>query len=1126
MITYAQNFEDVLLARVFRHKPYGFYIDVGAHDPNDLSVTRYFYDRGWHGINIEPIPANHQRFIDQRPRDINLNLALGEKSGTQTLHIIEGRSADGAEGSAFSSFVPAIARAAAKATGGHPVDKVEVPVRTLAEVCASSCREPVDFLKIDVEGWEKQVLMGADFSQTRPVVVVIEAKKPDALFAGFNKIDIIAGWSEWEPILTKAKYRFAHFDGINRFYIREEDADELLPFFALPVGIYDGLEITNKFWVAKSLKQSLVEEDERFIHTEQELARARAELTEAQATCDSLRVNLKELQQQVASSKEAADSLAQQLGQENGRTKMLTEQVEQLEKTGQAGEEKLKAELDANKSLVSQISDQNAKIGQLQGSVEETTARLQHALEQGNLLTDTIEQSRKEAAQLQASLEERIAKVANLAAKLETAAASEAGLQKEKHSLEQKLAEADENRMRLDRDLADLRHDKAKLEQALLDLQALAAAEQRRLRNSETELQKTREDAAQLHTDLKSRIATIARLTATAETFAATREKLHAENQTLQQQVRSVGARQLLLERKLAEVHNEKGALELASGDLQAQIEVGQRSLRDREKELEAAREESRCLDSDNRELRDRVSALNQRLSLIRTMAVENAWKRRHRVRLALLRWFPPLARLRHVYPESELEIGSIEDLLRPARLTKAKTNKKSSSDSPPQSVAAKNVVQEKPDEEKAPAQTGTRRKVSSKLKISVITPSFNTGDAIEQAILSVKEQDYTNFEHLIIDGGSTDNTLEILKRYPHLKWISEPDKGQSDAMNKGFQRATGDIVVYLNADDYFLPGAFSAVIPAFETGAQMVMGRVRVIQENDNTDWINDPRADFNSILRHWEKDAFCVNPVGYFYRKEVQQTIPFNLANDDKMDLEFLLDVAAKYEIVKINETLGVFNYAVKCKTGINQQSASYWQPSSFPFINAFVRQLPQDERQRYEAARAIGYQQRRAWTINQLVNNKSTQELATHRDLIHLPPLAEQPERWLTDGDIVIFTVSDDNIDNDLWQELRQPFPPEIPIYHLATNEITAASQLIAKYASRLRVRIVMATATPNRCFAAMFNRPLPKNANLTGKTMHTFKFNNVSITTVELGKTKQLLSRLATQWNGAASAGASV
>lgn len=98
---------------------------------------------------------------------------------------------------------------------------------------------------------------------------------------------------------------------------------------------------------------------------------------------------------------------------------------------------------------------------------------------------------------------------------------------------------------------------------------------------------------------------------------------------------------------------------------------------------------------------------------------------------------------------------------------------------------------------------------------LSVITPTFNGADYLEDAILSVNRQSGVAAEHIVIDAASTDGTLEILQRHPHLRWISEPDGGQSDAINKGFLMATGDLVGWLNADDYYLPGGLEAIARA-----------------------------------------------------------------------------------------------------------------------------------------------------------------------------------------------------------------------------------------------------------------------------------------------------------------------
>ncbi len=243
-------------------------------------------------------------------------------------------------------------------------------------------------------------------------------------------------------------------------------------------------------------------------------------------------------------------------------------------------------------------------------------------------------------------------------------------------------------------------------------------------------------------------------------------------------------------------------------------------------------------------------------------------------------------------------------------------------------------------------------------LKISVITPSYNKADSIDRAINSVLEQSYKNWEHIIMDGGSTDGTVEILKRYNHLAWISHKDNGQADAMNKGFAKSTGDIIVYLNADDYFYPGAFSAVIEEFEKGAKFVVGNVYVKSARLKADFLNTPRFTLDGMLLHWEPNAFCTNPVGYFYRREVQQTCPFNINNYESMDLEFLLDAVEKFPFTKIDYTLGCYEDGVGTKTSITQSKLDYWKPSTFPYLQKHINRLSGIEKKEYQKKQREGY------------------------------------------------------------------------------------------------------------------------------------------------------------------------
>lgn len=109
---------------------------------------------------------------------------------------------------------------------------------------------------------------------------------------------------------------------------------------------------------------------------------------------------------------------------------------------------------------------------------------------------------------------------------------------------------------------------------------------------------------------------------------------------------------------------------------------------------------------------------------------------------------------------------------------------------------------------------------------VSIITPSYNQAQFLEETILSVLHQDYPLIEHIIIDGGSTDHSIDIIRRYQdHLaSWVSEPDSGQSEAINKGWRRSTGDIIAWLNADDTYCPGAIREVAEIFEKDPELLL--------------------------------------------------------------------------------------------------------------------------------------------------------------------------------------------------------------------------------------------------------------------------------------------------------------
>ena len=165
MVSYAQNFEDVMLRRVFLGLDEGFYVDVGAWDPEVDSVTRHFYDRGWRGVNIEPHPGYAGLLRTARPRDINLEIAVGSRDCRATMTLIHG--------TGMSTFDSSIA---AEHSGlGYEQQEAEVSVRTLDSVFDEHARREVHFLKIDCEGAEADVINSFDLGRYRPWVIVVEA---------------------------------------------------------------------------------------------------------------------------------------------------------------------------------------------------------------------------------------------------------------------------------------------------------------------------------------------------------------------------------------------------------------------------------------------------------------------------------------------------------------------------------------------------------------------------------------------------------------------------------------------------------------------------------------------------------------------------------------------------------------------------------------------------------------------------------------------------------------------------------------------------------------------------------------------------------------------------------------
>lgn len=217
IISYAQNAEDVVLWRALRQVVDGRYIDVGACDPVDLSVTKALYDRGWRGIDIDAVPSYVDRFREARPGNEAVLAAITDRA-TESIVVHE------FVGTGLSTLVDDIA--VEHETAGFERRDITVPAQTLDAVCEGSALLAGDLhlLKVDVEGAEGEVLRSFDLRRWRPWVVVVEATRP---------LSREASYEDWDPILVDAGYRMTLFDGVSRFYV-SEDHPELVGELSYP----------------------------------------------------------------------------------------------------------------------------------------------------------------------------------------------------------------------------------------------------------------------------------------------------------------------------------------------------------------------------------------------------------------------------------------------------------------------------------------------------------------------------------------------------------------------------------------------------------------------------------------------------------------------------------------------------------------------------------------------------------------------------------------------------------------------------------------------------------------------------------------------------------------------------
>lgn len=284
-----------MLWRALKHVQNGLYIDIGAQHPIFDSVSKGFYEKGWRGVHVEPVPEYAELLRQDRPDEMVLEAALSDTTGTLDLNIIPG--------TGLSTGIQAYAESH-RVHHGFNANVVRVPMLPLKDALASLNGKAVHWMKIDVEGLEEKVLQGWDSQVLRPWIILIEATVPMSPQLAYEGAD---------KLLIEAGYEFAYFDGLNRFYTASERA-HLAESLRTPPNVFDGAQLSaSSPWCVDLTAKLNAQAQERLAQAEERLNQKSARLEQVEIDMQQLESHNADLLEQLSRSEARAASVDRHL---------------------------------------------------------------------------------------------------------------------------------------------------------------------------------------------------------------------------------------------------------------------------------------------------------------------------------------------------------------------------------------------------------------------------------------------------------------------------------------------------------------------------------------------------------------------------------------------------------------------------------------------------------------------------------------------------------------------------------------------------------------------------------------------------------------------------------------------